>query len=281
MSFLRLFSNTIHTHLDRTAQAFLQMSSSRVSLCEHILMQDFGSAVGLVGSVLLSRGRLSYSTLLRLVPRTLSQRVVMASILVLVQHNCLYHFLDEEDGQEYFETNLAEILQRRKFGTYLSLSRELWGKRGLDIVSRVLVEGKIQLATLIADCEAANRSPLEYKQSVKLIYDLLDCGVLRVTTRANQTSTNDQDMQYEKQLLRALPGPPGPKDLRNIKVEVMQRRQKIEAELPDWGSDPGAYEQLCEEIEQGSQEKPDFYSRNGNGEEAAETTSSSKVIEAW
>ena len=227
------------------------MTSSRVTLCEHILFEHFGSAVGRVGSVLLARGRLSYETLVRLIPsRMLSQRNVMASLIVLIQHNCLFHIQDDEDGLEYFEIDVGEVLQRRRYGTLMGLAKDTWGRKAGEVLARVLNEGKIQLATLVQDCQEAptRRSALDDRTSVKAIYDLLHAGVLRPVKNTDQYPSVDQDLQFERELIRRAKGPLTPKDLRGIKAEVETRRNKIESEPRPWGQDAAAYDVLCEQI---------------------------------
>lgn len=228
-------------------------SSSRTLLCEHILHLHFGAAVGAVSSVLLNRGRLSYETLLRLVPRTLTQRSVQASLLVLVQHNCLFHVQDSDDGLEYFEMNVPEILQRRKIGSVAAMARDMYGKRGADAILRVLVNGKFRLSDLVADMSgeshASSSASPEYCEVVKTVYEILEARTFRPITRVDHTSKDDQDLQYEKQLLRQIKGPPGPKDIKRIKNEVMENRIRLDREHRDWGQDVDRYVELCEHLQ--------------------------------
>jgi len=231
-------------------------ASGKVALCEHIIFQHFGAAVGLVASILLARGRLSYETLLRLVPRTLNQRTVQASILVLVQHNCLYHVLDEEEGLEYFEMNVPEILERRKIGTYLALTREYWDKTAAEVVNAVISDGKIRLSSLVEDLTSGpstsskSANALRYRTVVKAVYDLLVAEILRPVSRTDQTSASDQDLQFEKQLMRKLNGPAAAKELREINRQVVERRIELDSQTPDWGQDTDAYADLLAEMEE-------------------------------
>ena len=229
------------------------MSSSRVALCEHILAEHFGAAVCKVASVLLARGRLAYETLIRLIPsRTLSQRAVIESLLVLVQHNCLYHVLDDEDGLEYFEINVEEVLLRRRYGYYIALARDTWGKKGADIVARVLQDGKLQLATLLKDLHSLPSStPTDRRLSVKTIYDLLSAGVLRPVKPHDQAPAADQDLQYERELTRQVRGPLTSKEVKRIKERVAERRRELLTEERVWGEDGDAYQAICEEISSG------------------------------
>lgn len=232
------------------------MSSSRVALCEHILAEHFGAAVGKVASVLLARGRLAYETLIRLIPsRVLSQRAVMESLLVLVQHNCLYHVVDDQDGLEYFEINVEEVLLRRRYGYYMAVARDTWGKKGADVVARVLSEGKIQLATLVKDMHTLpNATSLDRKQTVKTIYELLSAGVLRPVKAHDHSPSIDQDLQYERELTRQVKGPVTSRDVKYIKGKVEDRRREMLTEERVWGEDGEAYEALCQEISSGVEE---------------------------
>jgi DNA-directed RNA polymerase III subunit RPC3 len=218
------------------------MSSSKVALAEHILYEHFGAAVGVLGGILLARGRLSYETILRLLPRsTFKQATAQAALLVLVQHNCLYYVQDEEEGTEYFEMNLEAILQRRRYGQFMALTREHWGKRAFEVLQQVLVDGKSKLSNLLEDCShLADRT-----QTIKAIYDLLDAGVLQPVKASDQTSVEDQDLQLEKQMMREFKGPPTPKDLKQIKIDVEDRREKLRAEPRTWGKDHMSYVATC------------------------------------
>lgn len=234
------------------------MSSSRVALCEHLIAEHFGAAVCKVASVLLARGRLSYETLIRLIPsRVLSQRSVIESLLVLVQHNCLYHVVDDQDGLEYFEINLDEVLLRRRYGQYIALSRDTWGKKGADVVARVLQDGKLQLAVLLKDMQHSQQSASssatanDRRQTVKTIYDLLQAGVLRPVKPQDHSPAIDQDIQYERELTREVRGPLTSKEIKRIKERVDEKRREMLTEERVWGQDSDAYEAICHEINNG------------------------------
>lgn len=218
------------------------MSSSKVALAEHIIYEHFGAAVGVVAGILLARGRLSYETLLRLLPRsTFTQATAQAALLVLIQHNCLYYVHDAEEGTEYFEMDLDEVLARRKFGQFMALTREHYSKRAMEVLMQVLTEGKIQLATLLEDCAELS----DERSTIRAIYDLLDSGVLRPVKLTDQTSKADQELQWEKQLLREVKGPPGPKDIKRIKEEVEQKRIELDSSMRSWGKDHEIYVATC------------------------------------
>lgn len=75
-------------------------------------------------STLLARGRLSLQQLVRY--STLKSRTVRAAILVLVQHNILWHAQSDDEG-EVFEVNIEECLMRLRFGRYVWQAEQLFG----------------------------------------------------------------------------------------------------------------------------------------------------------
>ena len=56
----------------------------------------------------------------------LKPRTVRAAILVLVQHNILWHATSEDEG-EVFEVNIDECLTRLRFGRYVWLAEQRFG----------------------------------------------------------------------------------------------------------------------------------------------------------
>ena len=75
-------------------------------------------------SVLVTRGRLPLPQLVRFT--NLKPRLVRASVLVLIQHNLLWHAHTEEDG-EVFEVNVEDCLMRTRFGKFVWQAEELYG----------------------------------------------------------------------------------------------------------------------------------------------------------
>lgn len=239
------------------------MSSSKVALCEHLIAEHFGAAVCKVASVLLARGRLSFETLIRLIPsRVLSVRAVTESLLVLVQHNCLFHVVDDQDGLEYFEINVDEVLLRRRYGHFIALARDTWGKKAADAVARVLQDGKLQLGTLVKDMHnsSTNATPADCRLCVKAIYELLQAGVLRPVKAHDHSPAIDQDIQYERELTRQVRGPLTGKEIKRIKEQVEQRRRELLTEERGWGQGTDSYEALCQEIAEGAEDHVAFES---------------------
>ena len=57
----------------------------------------------------------------------LKPRIVRAAVIVLIQHNVLWHAQTDTDG-EVFELNTDECLMRQRYGRYVWLAEQLFGK---------------------------------------------------------------------------------------------------------------------------------------------------------
>ncbi len=78
-----------------------------------------------VAAVLMHRGRLPLQQIIRF--SKLKPRTVRASIIVLVQHNILWHAQSDTDG-EMLEVNTEECLMRLRYGRYVWQAEQLFGK---------------------------------------------------------------------------------------------------------------------------------------------------------
>lgn len=78
-----------------------------------------------MASTLLIRGRLPLGQLTRLTPGV-SSREVRLALLVLIQHNIVWHSEDEIDGEVY-EINWEEPASRLRFGRYIMIVRDKLG----------------------------------------------------------------------------------------------------------------------------------------------------------
>lgn len=58
----------------------------------------------------------------------LKPRTVRGAILVLVQHNLLWHAQSEDEGGEVFEMNTEECMMRLRYGRYVAKAEQLFGK---------------------------------------------------------------------------------------------------------------------------------------------------------
>lgn len=75
--------------------------------------------------MLLTKGRLSLAQLARI--SELKLRTIRVAILVLVQHNILWH-AKSDDELEMFEINADECLMRLRFGRFVWLSEQIFGQ---------------------------------------------------------------------------------------------------------------------------------------------------------
>lgn len=78
-----------------------------------------------VASVVLCRGRMPLNYIIRF--SGLKPRTVRAAIIVLVQHNILWHSQSDDEG-EVFDINIDECLTRLRFGRYVWQAEQLFGK---------------------------------------------------------------------------------------------------------------------------------------------------------
>ena len=97
--------------------------SSKYSCTKHSLHSL--SLFQKVASALLTRGRLSLPQLVRFTE--MKPRIVRASIIVLIQHNILWHAHTDDEG-EMLEFNALECLLRLRFGRYVWLVENLFGQ---------------------------------------------------------------------------------------------------------------------------------------------------------
>jgi len=109
----------------------------------------------------------------------LTKTSIQHALLVLVQHNMLYHVRIETDGTfynpseekkkdkdgkdeeltgtEYFELNPSEIFPRVRFGWYLTVAEKTWGRKGKEVLGRILKYGKVKAGDLIDSFEEEER----------------------------------------------------------------------------------------------------------------------------
>ena len=113
-----------------------------------------------MASTLLKRGRLSFPQLVRY--SQLKPRTVRAAILVLVQHNILWHATSDDEG-EVFEVNIDECLTRLRFGRYVWLADQRFGMQ----------------VCIIAACDQYSSVNWTLLQGAEIVQLLLDHGKLR------------------------------------------------------------------------------------------------------
>ncbi|KAG8991695.1 RNA polymerase III subunit C82, partial [Tulasnella sp. 427] len=71
------------------------------------------------------------------------KREVRLALLVLIQHNIVWHSEDEIDGEVY-EINWEEPVARLRFGRYIMIVRDKLGDTAAEVLSFVLDNGKLK-----------------------------------------------------------------------------------------------------------------------------------------
>ncbi|KAI0933160.1 hypothetical protein AcV7_004715 [Taiwanofungus camphoratus] len=197
-------------------------------LCEQILRSHFGPLVSSVASVLLTRGRLPLSQIIRV--SGLKPRTVRAAILILVQHNVLWHTQSDDDG-EVLEVNIDECLMRLRYGRYVWQAEQLYGKAGAEIVQLILDHGKLRSPDIISRLSLYDpiKGPTLYLQA---LHKLVDASYLRPSTVLSHISPRDKRITYETEEKVKISGFPTAKELRQAKemAEVRLKREEEEAE---------------------------------------------------
>ncbi|KAI0709018.1 RNA polymerase III subunit RPC82-domain-containing protein [Earliella scabrosa] len=197
-------------------------------LCTEIVRSVFGPLTATVASVLLTHGRLGLPQLIRF--SKLKPRVVRASILVLVQHNLLWHAQSDDEG-EVFEMNMEECLMRLRYGRYVWLAEQLYGRTGAEIVELVLDHGKLRPPDIISQLSLFDpiKAPALLAQTM---HKLVDGGYLKPATVLSHLSPRDKRLRYEAEEKRKISGFPTAKELREAKetAEARLKREEEEAE---------------------------------------------------
>ncbi|KAK7693283.1 hypothetical protein QCA50_002850 [Cerrena zonata] len=182
-------------------------------LCETIIRTDFGPLAGTVASVLLSRGRLPLSHVVRF--SKLKPRTVRAAILVLVQHNILWHAETDVEG-EVLEFNVDECLTRIRYGRLrrlYNLCLDHGKLRPPEIISRLSITDTV-------------KAPAIYSQA---LHKLVEGSYLKPSTVLSHISPRDKRIKYEAEEKLKIPGFPTAKQLREVK-EIVDSRLKREEE---------------------------------------------------
>ncbi|KAF9228785.1 hypothetical protein BS17DRAFT_799459 [Gyrodon lividus] len=196
-------------------------------LCTQIINSHFGPLTAKVTSTLLTRGRLSLPQLVRFTG--LKPRTVRASILVLIQHNILWHAHTEDDG-EMLEFNTLECLLRLRFGRYVWQAENLFGNTGAEIVQLILDHGKLRPPDIISRLSIYDhKSSVMYSQS---LYKLVSESYLKPSTILSHHSPRDKRIKYEAEEKAKISGFPTAKELRQAKetAEARLKREEEEAE---------------------------------------------------
>ena len=76
-----------------------------------------------MAEALATRGRLSFRDLAFFTK--LKPRIIRGAIIVLVQHNLLWH--SNSDGDEIFELRVEDCFMRLRFGKYVEIAKDFLG----------------------------------------------------------------------------------------------------------------------------------------------------------
>ncbi|KAF8201717.1 RNA polymerase III subunit RPC82-domain-containing protein [Pholiota molesta] len=193
-------------------------------LCVEIIHSHFGPLTAKLASVLLIRGRLALFSLIRL--SQLKPRNARAAILILVQHNVLWH-TKGEDNVEMFEINIDECLLRMRFGKFIWLAEQKFGRQAADIVQIILDHGKLRPPEIISMLSGSD--PKTISQYNQMLTKLVSGSYLKPSTILSHLSPRDKTIQYEAEEKRKIVGFPTAKELREAK-DIAQARLKREEE---------------------------------------------------
>ncbi|KAF5358490.1 hypothetical protein D9756_001738 [Leucocoprinus leucothites] len=196
-------------------------------LCSEIIHTHFGPLTAQVVSILLIRGRLPLPQIVRYTQ--LKPRTVRASILVLVQHNLLWH-AKSDDETEVFEVNVDECLMRLRFGKAVFLARQLFGQAGGEIVQIVLDHGKLRLPEMLGLLRIYEHKAVAVYRGT--VHKLVAGAYLKPSTTLSHVSPKDKQIKYEAEEKAKISGFPTAKELREAKqvAEARLKREEEEAE---------------------------------------------------
>ncbi|PPQ69858.1 hypothetical protein CVT26_014135 [Gymnopilus dilepis] len=200
------------------------------NLCAEIIRSQFGPLTAKLCSVLLTRGRLSFSHLVRF--SGLKPRTARACILVLVQQNLLWHTKGDEEG-EMFEINTDECLMRLRFGKFVWLADQMFGEQGAEIIQIILDHGKLRPPEIFSLLSIYD--PKKTKQYRQILHKLVAGSYLKVSTVLSHLSPRDKWIQYEAEEKRKITGFPTAKELREAKELARARLKREEEEAEQIG----------------------------------------------
>ncbi|KAI0080589.1 hypothetical protein K474DRAFT_1769343 [Panus rudis PR-1116 ss-1] len=198
-------------------------------LCERIIRTDFGPLTGTVASVLLQRGRLPLPHIVRYAK--LKPRTVRGAVLVLVQHNLLWHAETDLEGV-VLEINVEECLMRLRYGRYVWQAEQLFQSAGAEIVQLILDHGKLRPPEIMSHLSASlvsDKASSRYSQALRA---LVKGKYLKPSTLLSHQSPRDKRIKYEAEEKAKISGFPTAKQLREAKetAEARLKREEEEAE---------------------------------------------------
>ncbi|KAJ7470343.1 RNA polymerase III subunit RPC82-domain-containing protein [Mycena latifolia] len=196
-------------------------------LCTQIIHSQFGPLTANVASILLTRGRLTLPQIVRFT--SLRPRTIRASILVLVQHNVLWHAHSEDEG-EVLEVNIEECLLRLRFGRFVWQAAQLFGDAGAEIVQLILDHGKLRPPDILSELSRGDlKAATVYSQA---LHALVTAAYLKPSTILSHVSPRDKRIRYEAEEKAKIAGFPTAKELREAResAEARLKREEEEAE---------------------------------------------------
>ncbi|KAI9446641.1 hypothetical protein H4582DRAFT_1907274 [Lactarius indigo] len=201
------------------------------NVCAQIIHSHFGQFTSIVVSTLLSRGRLPFPQLVRY--SNLKPRTVRAAILVLIQHNILWH-ATSEDGGEVFEVNTNECLARLRFGRYVWLAEQCFGTLVCaSIVQLILDHGKLRPPDIIS--HLARQGSKESAACAQALHGLVTSSYLKPSTILSHISPQDKRILYEAEEKAKIAGFPTAKELRQAREVAIDRLKREEEEAEKVG----------------------------------------------
>ncbi|KAA1474824.1 hypothetical protein DENSPDRAFT_852553 [Dentipellis sp. KUC8613] len=203
-------------------------------LCVQIIHSHFGPLTSTVASTLLTRGRLTLPQLVRY--SLVKPRSTRAAILVLIQHNILWHA--EADDGVVFEVNTEECLTRLRFGRYVWQVEQILGSafrligyaQAAEILQLILDFGKLRPPDVLSRFAVRDdKSKAVYSQA---LYKLVTEAYLKPSTVLSHISPRDKRIKYETEEKAKITGFPTAKELREAKetAEARLKREEEEAE---------------------------------------------------
>ncbi|KZT44098.1 hypothetical protein SISSUDRAFT_1085644 [Sistotremastrum suecicum HHB10207 ss-3] len=202
-------------------------------LCTQIINSHFGPLTAKVVSVLLTRGRLSALNVARFSELKIS--TVRAALLILIQHNLVWHSETEEEG-EILEINVDECLARLRFGRFVWLTGQIYGQEASQIISIILDHGKLKINDVL-DLLSVYDSKL--MQTYKSMFQtLFTAGYVRASTALSHLSPRDKLIAYEEEARALLKGLPTAKQLREVRETAVARVNADEVQLLNIGLKP-------------------------------------------
>ncbi|KAI0282164.1 hypothetical protein BGY98DRAFT_956058 [Russula aff. rugulosa BPL654] len=188
------------------------------NVCTQIIHSHFGQFTSTVASTLLTRGRLSFPQLVRY--SQLKPRTVRAAILVLVQHNILWHATSEDEG-EVFEVNIDECLTRLRFGRYVWLAEQRFGTPGAGIVQLLLDHGKLRPPDIMS--HLAPQGSKDSTVYIQALHKLVTSCYLKPSTVLSHISPRDKRISYEAEEKAKIYGFPTAKELRQAQEDEAEK----------------------------------------------------------